>query len=129
MRIIRGSEISFIPASHEDQENPGVLKRVLATRDDLLDGRVQMINWASLPAGSSFRPHYHEDMEEVFIILGGRVQVTVGQEADILLPGDAIVISPRKVHEMKNITKTDLEYIVIGISLGQGGKTVVVEGA
>ncbi len=127
MRIIRGSEIDFVPASHEDQANPGVLKRVLATRDELIDGRVQMINWASLPAGSSFRAHYHEDMEEVFIILTGRVQMTVNSETNELAPGDAIVISPREVHTMTNLTATDLEYIVMGISTGQGGQTVVVE--
>jgi len=127
MRIIRGSEIEFVPASHEDRQNPGVLKRVLATRDELIDGRVQMINWASLPAGSSFRPHYHEDMEEIFIILTGRVEMTVDGTANELTPGDAIVISPGEVHTMTNLTANDLEYIVMGISTGQGGQTVVVE--
>ena len=127
MRVIRGSEIQFIPASHEDQDRPGVLKRVLATKDELIDGRVQMINWASLPAGSAFRAHYHEDMEEVFIILSGRVEMVVNGNAHELLPGDAIVISPREVHTMKNLTDKDLEYIVMGISTGQGGQTVVVE--
>lgn len=127
MRIIRGSEIEFIPASHEDQDNPGVLKRVLATRDELIDGRVQMINWASLPAGSSFRPHYHEDMEEIFIILTGGVEMNVNGTVNELAPGDAIVISPREVHTMTNITDADLEYIVMGISTGQNGQTVVVD--
>lgn len=127
MRIIRGSAIEFIPASHEDQERPGVLKRVLATRDELIDGRVQMINWASLPAGSSFRPHYHEDMEEVFIILTGKVEITVDGVSNELTPGDAIVIAPREIHTMQNVTESDLEYIVMGISTGQDGQTIVVE--
>lgn len=126
MRIIRGSQIEFIPASHEDPNNPGVLKRVLATRDELIDGRVQMINWASLPARSSFQAHYHEDMEEVFIILSGKVSMTVNQEDHPLLPGDAIIIAPREVHRMTNLTDQDLEYIVMGISTGENGKTVVV---
>ena len=126
MRIIRGSEITFIPASHEDQDRPGVLKRVLATRDELIDGRVQMVNWASLPAGSSFRAHYHEDMEEIFIILSGRVEMEVDGAAHQLAPGDAITIAPQEVHTMKNLTDAGLEYIVIGISTGQGGQTIVV---
>ena len=37
MQIIRGSEIPLVAASHEDPKNPGVLKRVLATRDQLLE--------------------------------------------------------------------------------------------
>ena len=127
MRIIRGSEIQFIPASHEDPDKPGVLKRVLAKRDELIDGRIQMINWASLPAGSSFRAHYHQDMEEVFIILSGRVEMTVDGQSNELLPGDAIVIAPREVHTMKNLTDQALEYIVLGISTEEGGQTVVVE--
>ena len=36
MQIVRGSEIEFVPASHEDPQNPGVLKRVLATKNDLI---------------------------------------------------------------------------------------------
>lgn len=127
MRIIRGSRIDFIPASHEDQRRPGVLKRVLATRDELIDGRIQMINWARLPAGSAFRAHYHEDMEETFIILSGRVEMNVNGSASQLEPGDAIVIAPREVHTMKNPTNDDVEYIVIGVSTGEGGQTVVVE--
>ena len=87
MRIIRGNEIPFIPASHEDQDRPGVLKRVLAKREELIDGRVQMINWARLPAGSSFRAHYHEDMEETFIILSGHVEVNVNGQAHDLTSG------------------------------------------
>lgn len=126
MRIIRGSEISFVPASHEDQERPGVLKRVLATRDELMAGRVQMINWSSLPADSAFQAHYHEDMEEIFILISGKVRMTVDQESHELMPGDAIVIEPREVHRMKNLTDQDLEYIVVGISSGEGGQTVVV---
>jgi mannose-6-phosphate isomerase-like protein (cupin superfamily) len=127
MRIIRGSELDFIPASHEDQQRPGVLKRVLATRNDLLDGRVQMINWASLPAGSSFRAHYHEDMEEVFIILRGRVRVVVDERTDELNAGDAIFVAPHEVHKMTNLTQDAADYIVMGISQGKGGQTVVVE--
>ena len=36
MRIIRGNEIPFIPASHEDQDRPGVLKRVVKYCDGWL---------------------------------------------------------------------------------------------
>ena len=104
MRVIRGSEISFVPASHEDPQNPGVLKRILAKRDDLLDGRIQMINWASLPASSQFQSHYHEDMQEVFIILKGPVAMTVNDDVTELNAGDAIVIEPREIHSMKNLT-------------------------
>ena len=126
MRLIRGSDLPFVPASHENPKNPGVLKRVLATRDDLLAGRVQMLNWARLPAGRSFQLHYHEDMQEVFVIVAGQAQMSVGDETMALGPGDAIIVDPREAHQMEAEPTEDVDYLVFGITLDQGGKTVVV---
>jgi len=127
MQIIRGNDIDFTPASHEDAEKPGVLKRVLATRNDLLVGRVQMVNWALLPAGKSFRRHFHQDMQEMFIIVDGTVKVTVDGKEDQLDRGDSILIDPCEVHQMTNVGEAEVHYVVFGISTGDGGKTVVCE--
>lgn len=131
MKVIRGDQIEFVPASHEDPANPGVLKRVLATKNQLLNGRVQMVNWARLPAGRSFQPHYHEDMQEVFIILNGTVTMQVSGDDDGTLcelrPGDAVLIEPREIHQMSNLSKRDVDYLVFGISTEEGGKTVNAE--
>ena len=127
MNVIRGSQIRFIPAAHEDANNPGVLKRVLATRDDLLGGRVQMLNWARLPGGRAFRPHYHEDMEEIFIVVSGRAEITIDDGHESLEPGDAVLVPIGSVHTMKNVGKDDVEYLVVGITSGEGGKTIVFD--
>lgn len=127
MKVIRGTEIEFLPASHEDPSNPGVLKRVLATNSDLLSGQVMMVNWARLPEGSSFQNHYHEDMQEVFVMLGGPVVMTVDGDRTELIAGDAIVIDPREAHKMENASSGDVDYIVFGISLMEGGRTVVAD--
>ena len=129
MRVVRGSQTEFVPASHEDPKNPGVLKRVLATKNELQHGQVQMVNWSRLPKGSSFQPHYHEDMQEVFVMLGGPVSMRVGEEAIQLMAGDAILIDPKEVHEMTNLSESDVEYVVFGISSEQGGKTVIIDEA
>ena len=126
MQVVRGSKIQFVPASHEDSKNPGVLKRVLAQKSDLIRGQVQMVNWSNLPKDSGFQPHYHEDMQEIFIMLGGPVSMRVDEETVELQAGDAILIDPREVHEMKNVSDGDVEYVVFGISTEQGGKTIVV---
>ena len=84
-----------------------------------------MVNWARLPSGSAFQRHYHEDMEELFIIISGRVEATVESAAVVLETGDAIVISPRESHEMRNIGAASAEYIVMGISGSRNGKTVI----
>ena len=127
MKVIRGNVIPFEPASHEDPKNPGVLKRVLATKSDLFSGQTQMVNWAKLPAGHAFQNHYHEDMLEVFIMLSGPVEMVVDETSIQLERGDAILVEPREVHKMTNRSDGDIEYIVFGISQEKGGKTVVVE--
>lgn len=126
MKFVRGAEKEFVPASHEDPANPGVLKRVLATRDDFSQGRVQMLNWSRLPRGASFQAHYHEDMQEVFVILNGEVEMQVESESVSLSGGDAILIDRKEVHQIFNRCDHDVDYLVFGIALEQGGKTVVV---
>ena len=62
MKIVRFSDLSFIPASHEDPKDPGALKKILLKRDDLPAGRIQKINWARIPKGKTFAAHFHEFM-------------------------------------------------------------------
>lgn len=126
MQLVRGSQIEFIPASHEDPKDPGVLKRVLATHGDLIKGQIMMVNWALLPIGKSFQAHYHEDMQEVFIVLNGTVTMTVNKEDHALTKADAIIIDPKEVHQMENKCNEDVEYIVFGVSTEEGGKTINV---
>ena len=127
MRIIRNHEIAYAPASHEDPQDPGCLKKVFATKTDLLDGKVQMVNWSKLPVGKSFQPHYHEGMQEVFVLFSGTAKMTVEGQSFELVGGDAIFIDPQEVHEMKNTGDEDVIYLVFGISQESGGKTVVVD--
>ena len=56
-----------------------------------------MINWAKLPPGRSFAAHYHEDMQEVFVMLGGTARITVDAQSAALQRGDTIVIDRREV--------------------------------
>jgi mannose-6-phosphate isomerase-like protein (cupin superfamily) len=126
MKIIRLQELEFIPAGHEDPKSPGVLIKVILKKNDFLAGHLQMINWAKMAAGNSFRPHYHEDMEEIFIILKGKARIQIREEEAILAKEEVVVVPMGEVHEMKNIGDEEAEYIVIGISQGKGGKTVAV---
>jgi mannose-6-phosphate isomerase-like protein (cupin superfamily) len=125
MKIFRLGDLDWIPASHESPQPPSVWKKVLLQKADLLEGLVQMVNWCRMEPEKAFRAHYHEDMEEIFIILKGRAKILVqGKEAGIA-EGEAVVIPPREVHEMKNVGEKDPEYLVVGISQGKGGKTIL----
>jgi mannose-6-phosphate isomerase-like protein (cupin superfamily) len=126
MKIFRLHDLEWIPASHESPQSPSVWKKVLLQKADLLEGRVQMVNWCRMEPGKSFRAHYHEDMEEIFIILKGQAKILVNGEEAEMGEREAVVILPREVHEMKNAGREDLEYLAVGISQGKGGKTVLV---
>ena len=127
MKTILASDRPYVPAGHENPLNPQVWKRVLFQQADLQAGRVQMVNWARLPPGKEFAAHYHEDMQEIFVILQGTARIVVANQTLTLHPGDAVRIDPREVHRMKNLGEQDVEYLAMGISSQQGGRTVVVE--
>ena len=126
MRFIPFAAHSFEPAGHENPTSPAVLRKILVGKADLQPGRVQMINWAALAVGKQFARHYHEDMQEVFVLLSGEAEITVDADTVAMHCGDTIVIDPREVHQMRNLGPDDVEYLAIGITSEAGGRTVVV---
>jgi mannose-6-phosphate isomerase-like protein (cupin superfamily) len=128
MKTIFAAQRPFIPASHENPLAPGTWKKVLFQKDDFQAGRVQMVNWARMPAGQAFAPHYHEDMQEIFVIMRGAAAITVDGQTVALGPGDAVLIDAREVHRMWNTGAEDVDYLAMGVSAGADGRTVVVEG-
>jgi mannose-6-phosphate isomerase-like protein (cupin superfamily) len=131
LKIVRGSKLAYEAASHEDPRKPGVLKKVLATQGELASGRVPMLNWSLLQAGKEFQRHYHENMQEVFVIIAGQVEVRVesGERRvqETLSAGDAIIVDAGEVHSMRNPGTDDVTYLVFGIAGSETGKTVVVD--
>lgn len=126
MKLVRFDSKHFEPASHEDPVNPGVLKKILLKQEEIVPGRVQMVNWALLPVGKSFVPHFHEDMDEVFIMVSGEADLTVDSETISMRKGDCVVVEMQETHTMQNTGETEVEYIVFGVSRNTGGKTVTV---
>jgi len=120
--------LNFIPASHEKKDDPGVVKKILMKSEDFpMNIKIQMINWARLFMGRSFISHYHEDMDELFIITCGKVKIIINGHDDILESGDAIYIPQGSIHKMDNVSNSDVDYIAIGLSRNKGGKTVITE--
>lgn len=126
MIFINGSEIEFTPASHEDPQNPGALKKVLLKKGAIPPGgNIMMLNWAKVPPAKSFALHYHEDMHEVFTFISGAGEMRVGQEVTTIKSGDCIVVPPMTPHKLSNTSVSDdLHYLVFGISHGTNGQTV-----
>jgi mannose-6-phosphate isomerase-like protein (cupin superfamily) len=126
MKLVRGADHTYTPASHEDPRSPGSLKKVLLARDDLAEGRVQMVNWSLLPAGKGFNLHYHDTLQEIFIMIRGTADVMVGEQRFAIGPGDALRVDEGEIHRMI-AREEDVEYVVFGITRDSSGKTVVVQ--
>lgn len=127
MKVIHQQKIKYIPASHEKIDDVGVWKKILLKRDDIGQGRIQMVNWAKLPVGKTFRNHYHEDMSELFIVVSGEVEAKVDDNIIQLVRGDCLVVEIGEQHTMKNSGSTDVEYVVIGITNAGQGRTVTID--
>ena len=126
--IVRFADQDFVAAGHEDPKSPGVWKKVFFQKEDLRPGRIQMVNWARLPSGNTFAPHYHEDMQEIFVILSGETRIRVAHEEHTLRRGDAVLIDPGEVHQMWNDGRDDVEYLAMGIAGSERGRTVLATG-
>lgn len=126
MKLVRGNQFEFVPATHEDPKDPGTYKKVLFGRDEFIEGHAQMINWARMPVGKSFNLHYHETLVEIFVMIKGTAEITVNDVTEQIGVGDAVMIDIGEKHSMKNTSDGDVEYIVFGISTGADGKTVNV---
>jgi mannose-6-phosphate isomerase-like protein (cupin superfamily) len=128
MNIIDINTLPELPASHENSSDPGVYKKILFTLKDFgKPSIIQMINWARLPIRKSFSGHYHEDMDEVFIILSGKATVQIGKEIKEVGKQHAVLIPALKAHKMTNVGNEDVYYVVVGVSRQQNGKTINVE--
>jgi mannose-6-phosphate isomerase-like protein (cupin superfamily) len=126
MNIIRLASKENVPASHENPQDPGVMKRVLLQAGELKAGKIQMINWATLLPHKSFATHYHEDMQEIFIMIEGSATAHIDDQEVILDKGDTLVVDPGERHDMYNPSDVPVVYIVVGIAGDKKGKSVNV---
>ena len=115
---INQKEISWEPASHEDPEDPGVLKKVIVKRDDVDEkSKLMMVNLCKVPVEKTHKLHSHQTMEEIFYFTNGRGEVTIDDETIIVGSGDRIIVPAKSEHQIKNIGDVDLEYFGLGIAL------------
>jgi mannose-6-phosphate isomerase-like protein (cupin superfamily) len=73
-----------------------------------------------IPADASVGPHRHEMLEEIYYVLSGKGQAVVGNENVEVGPGDAVPCRLGEVHSFTNHSRSDLEFLVIGVALEKG---------
>jgi mannose-6-phosphate isomerase-like protein (cupin superfamily) len=90
-----------------------------------LDPTVFVSNWSYvdhllLPAGASEGMHRHEGVEEVYYVMNGAGEVTVGRESVPIAKGDAVPIRLNETHSFRNTGSDDLEFMILGIAAQKG---------
>jgi quercetin dioxygenase-like cupin family protein len=129
MHITHINQKPFQPATHENPDKPGVLKKVLFGKDELdPDCGLRMVNYAVIQPGEAFQNHYHQTMEEVFYILSGEGEITINGETEAISAQMAVVIPKQSTHVMKNTGTGPLEYLAFGAAKEIGPTIVVPDG-
>lgn len=98
------SEIEFSNSSHLGQ-----IKKVLFHGYEMTSS-VTQVAYAELRAGDSVEEHYHDSMEEVFLILDGECEFSLDGVSRLLKKEDVIKIAPKIKHKLKAFRDTKLYY-------------------
>ena len=76
------------------------IRELLAHRNSSINN--QSLAEARIAPGLATQPHYHPMTEEIYYILEGVGEMTIGDEMRTVGPGDAIAIPPGSIHTIRN---------------------------
>jgi mannose-6-phosphate isomerase-like protein (cupin superfamily) len=90
-----------------------------------LDPSVFLTNWSYvdhlvLPPGVSEGMHRHTGVEEVYYVIDGDGEASVGSETTPIHKGDAVPLQLSDLHAFRNTGNTDLEFMILGIAAQKG---------
>lgn len=85
------------------------IRELLAHRNSAI--RKQSLAEARLNPGAATIPHHHDVTEEIYYILSGTADMTLGDETRPVGPGDAIAIPPGVRHTIRNSGAGELVFL------------------
>jgi len=90
-----------------------------------LDPSVFLTNWSYvdhlvLPAGTTDGLHRHSGVEEVYYVINGAGEASVGSETVAIRKGDAVPLQLNEPHAFRNTGTDDLEFMILGIAAQKG---------
>lgn len=85
------------------------IRELMAYRNSAI--RTQSLAEARLPPGQATVPHHHAVTEEIYYLLSGTGEMTLGQESRPVGPGDAIAIPPGQRHTIRNTGSHELVFL------------------
>ena len=85
------------------------IRELMAHRNSAI--RQQSLAEARLAPGAATIPHHHAVTEEIYYILSGTAEMTLGHESRGVGPGDAIAIPPGLRHTIRNTGPKELVFL------------------
>lgn len=85
------------------------IRELLAHRNSSI--RHQSLAEARLAPGVATTPHHHMATEEIYYILVGEAEMTLGENNRAVVPGDAIAIPPGERHSIRNTGDEELVFL------------------
>ncbi len=71
----------------------------------------------SLPPGESIPPHFHPDFEELYYILSGYGNITIGEEKEEISRGDVVYIPQQALHTLVNTAEVPLRFVTVSVNV------------
>lgn len=93
----------------------GYSKKILLTEEDL-KSKGNLVQIVKNKAHTEIKPHYHNNMIEIYHILKGNAVVFCGETRVRTQPGDTLLCEPGEVHGLVNDTDKDFEFTVFKIN-------------
>ena len=95
----------------EEHDIDGVEPSLKAIGYELGASQMRPNVW-SYEAGESNQPHYHEQQEELYVLIDGRVTVVVDESEYELADGDVLLVPPEATRQVRAQEQSTL--LVIG---------------
>ncbi len=96
---------------HLDNSGDEVLQEILGTQMGSIESH-SLAQVVIHPGGAS-QPHFHRKTEESYLILSGQAELLIDGQEHTLSPGDAIVIQPSEMHQIRNKMNYDLVFLAV----------------
>jgi quercetin dioxygenase-like cupin family protein len=93
----------------------GYSKKILLTEDDL-KSKGNVVQIVKNQAHTDIKPHYHNNMTEIYHILKGNAVVFCGGTRVRAQQGDTLLCEPGEIHGLDNDTDEDFVFAVFKIN-------------
>jgi mannose-6-phosphate isomerase-like protein (cupin superfamily) len=103
-------DVTTLDDSPRNERGAGQVSHLLLTQGQF-GSRQLSVTWVECAPNSQQAMHTHETQEQVYVIVGGRGQMLVGDEAREVGAGALVFVPPATPHAIRNTAAEPLVYV------------------